>query len=162
MATFPAITMFLRRKEVPKPFVPAINSFWYLMCNKILGYCERPEELAILISVSRLPLRMCGIYLSNIILAFAKNYACLQLLALFTSYSPLLGCAGDWVKTVLWDAFLHSGKFVAQNSPTMHFHNHLDPVSCATSKWRVWSRTFWTFITWNIRKACYSITFSYY
>ena len=71
------------------------------MCNKILGYCERPEELAILISVSRLPLRMCGIYLSNIILAFAKNYACLQLLALFTSYSPLLGCAGDWVKMVV-------------------------------------------------------------
>ena len=83
MATFPAIIMFLRRKEVPKPFVPAINSFWYLICNKILGYCERPEELAILISVSRLPLRMCGIYLSNIILAFAKNYARLELITLF-------------------------------------------------------------------------------
>ena len=83
MATFPAVIMFLRRKEVPHPFGPAINSFWYFICNKILGYCERPKELAILISVSRLPLRMWGIYLSNNILAFAKNYARLELLALF-------------------------------------------------------------------------------
>ena len=108
MATFPAIIMFLRHKEVPRPFVPGINSFWYLICNKILGYCERPEELAILISVSRLPLRMCGIYLSNIILAFAKNYARLELLALFHSLF-----ARDRLEmgfqvhcgTVLWDLF---------------------------------------------------------
>ena len=33
--------------------------------------------------------------------------------------------------------FQHGGKFVPQNSPTMHFDNHLDPVSRATSKWRI-------------------------
>ena len=44
---------------------------------------------------------MCGIYLSNIILAFAKNDARLELLHSFTSYSPLLGCAGDRVEMVL-------------------------------------------------------------
>ena len=29
--------------------------------------------------------------------------------------------------------FQHGGKFVPQNNPTMHFDNHLDPVSRATS-----------------------------
>ena len=37
--------------------------------------------------------------------------------------------------TVLGTHFQHSGKFVPQNSPTMQLDNHLDPVSCATSKW---------------------------
>ena len=32
--------------------------------------------------------------------------------------------------------FQHGGKFVPQNSPTMHFDNRLDPVSHATSKWQ--------------------------
>ena len=31
--------------------------------------------------------------------------------------------------TILGDAFQHCGKFVPQNSPTMHFHHHLDLVS---------------------------------
>ena len=60
-------------------------------------------------------------------------------------HSPLWGCVGDWVElvvkvhcgTVLEDALQHGGKFAAQNSPTMHFDNHLDPVSRATSKWRI-------------------------
>ena len=38
--------------------------------------------------------------------------------------------------------FQHGGKFVPQNSPTMHFDNHLDPVSRATSKWRIEARSF--------------------
>ena len=33
--------------------------------------------------------------------------------------------------------FQHGGKFVPQNSPTMHFDNHLDPDFRATSKWRM-------------------------
>ena len=37
----------------------------------------------------------------------------------------------------LWDAYQRGGKFVPQNSPRMHFDNHLDPVSRATSKWRI-------------------------
>ena len=61
------------------------------------------------------------------------------------SYWPLWGCAGDWVEMVskcivglLWGTnFQHGGKFVPQSSPTMHFDNHLDPVSQPTSKWRI-------------------------
>ena len=61
------------------------------------------------------------------------------------SYWPLWGCAGDWVDMVskcivglLWGThFQHGGKFVPQSSPTMHFDNHLDPVSQPTSKWRI-------------------------
>ena len=60
-------------------------------------------------------------------------------------HSPLWGCAGDRdemvVKvhcgTVFEDAFQHGSKFAAQNSPTMHLDNHLEPVSRATSKWRI-------------------------
>ena len=60
-------------------------------------------------------------------------------------HSPLWGCAGDrdemvvkvYCGTVFEDAFQHGGKFAAQNSPTMHFDNHLEPVSRATSKWRI-------------------------
>ena len=60
-------------------------------------------------------------------------------------HSPLWGCAGDWVQmvvkvhcgTVLEDAFQHGRKFAAQNSPTMHFDIHLDPVFHATSNWRI-------------------------
>ena len=33
--------------------------------------------------------------------------------------------------------FQHSGKFVPLNSLTMHFNNHQDPVSRATSKWLI-------------------------
>ena len=33
--------------------------------------------------------------------------------------------------------FQQGGKFVPQNSPRMHFDNHLDPVSRTTSKWRI-------------------------
>ena len=33
--------------------------------------------------------------------------------------------------------FQHGGKFVSQNSPTMHFDNHLHRVFRATSKWRI-------------------------
>ena len=50
---------------------------------------------------------------------------------------PLWGCAEEWVKMVLkcivglfWGTnFQHGGKFVPQNSPTMHFDNHLDPCN---------------------------------
>ena len=38
--------------------------------------------------------------------------------------------------------FPHGGKFVPQNSPTMHFDNHLDPVSRATFKWLISLREF--------------------
>ena len=39
---------------------------------------------------------------------------------------------------LLWGTnFQHGGKFVPQSSPTMHFDNHLDPVSQPTSKWRI-------------------------
>ena len=33
--------------------------------------------------------------------------------------------------------FQHGGKFVSQNSRTMHFDNHLDRISRATSKWLI-------------------------
>ena len=39
--------------------------------------------------------------------------------------------------TVLGTHFQHGGKVVPQNSPTMHFDNHLDPVFRATLKWRM-------------------------
>ena len=39
--------------------------------------------------------------------------------------------------TVLWDEFAAMLKMRPINSPTMHFGNHLDPVSCTTSKWRI-------------------------
>ena len=40
--------------------------------------------------------------------------------------------------TVLRDAFSTWGKNSSpKNSPTMHFDNRLDPVSRATSKWRI-------------------------
>ena len=38
--------------------------------------------------------------------------------------------------------FQHGGKFVPYNSPTIHFDNGLDPVSCATSKLRKLSPKF--------------------
>ena len=44
--------------------------------------------------------------------------------------------------TVLGTNFPHGGKFVPQNSPTMHFDNHLDPVSRATFKWLISLREF--------------------
>ena len=43
--------------------------------------------------------------------------------------------------TVLGTHFHCGVKFVPQNSPTMHFDNRLDPVSHATSKWRIASDT---------------------
>ena len=63
----------------------------------------------------------------------------------FLIYSPLWGCAGDRVKmvvkvhcgTVLGAKLPPCWKCVPQNSPTMHFDNHVDPVSRATSKWRI-------------------------
>ena len=39
--------------------------------------------------------------------------------------------------------FQHGGKFVPQNSPTMHFDNHLDPVFRATLKWRMEETAEW-------------------
>ena len=39
-----------------------------------------------------------------------------------------------------WTHFQHGGKFVPKNSPTMRFDNHLDPIFCATSKWRITGR----------------------
>ena len=39
--------------------------------------------------------------------------------------------------TVLGDAFSTWRQIRSQNSPTMHFDNHLDLVSHATSKWRI-------------------------
>ena len=36
-----------------------------------------------------------------------------------------------------WTHFQSDGKFVPENSPTMHFDNHLDPVSLAPSKCRI-------------------------
>ena len=127
MATFPAIIMFVRHKEGPRPLGPAINSFWYLICNNILGYCERPEELEILIS--GLLLRMCGIYLSSIILAFAKNGARLELRSLFHSLFATLRFTGDRLKMVFksivglfWGThFQHVGKFVPKTVPQCTF-----------------------------------------
>ena len=160
--------MFLRHKEVPHPFGPAINSFWYLICNKIFGYCKRPEELAILIS--GLLLRMCGLFIHHYfgpLLRMARVWSSVHSFTHIRHFEVSRETGSRWVfKCIVglfWATyFQHGGKFIPQNSPTIHFHNHLDPVSRATSKWRIWSRTFWTFITWNIRKACYSITFSYY
>ena len=108
MATFPAVYMFLRHKEVPSSFGPAMNSFWYLICNDILVYCERLEELAILIS--RLLLRMCGIYLSSrLFLTFTQNYARLELRSLFHSLFATLRLRGrparDGCESALWDYF---------------------------------------------------------
>ena len=62
-----------------------------------------------------------------------------------TVYSPLWGCARDQVEmvvkvhcgTVLGDEFAAMLKMHAQNSPTMHFDNHHDSVSRATSNWRI-------------------------
>ena len=39
--------------------------------------------------------------------------------------------------TVLGHAFSTWRQIRPQNSPTMHFDNHLDPVSRATSKWQI-------------------------
>ena len=108
MATFPAIIMFVRSKEVPRPFGPALNSFWYLICNNVLGYCERPEELAILISV--LLLRMYGINLSSrLFWTFTQNYARLELRLLFHSLFATLRLRGrparDACESALWDYF---------------------------------------------------------
>ena len=97
MATFPDIIMFLRHKQVPRPFDSAISSFWYLIFNNILVNCERPEELAILIS--RLLLRICGIYLSSrLFWTFTQNYARLELRSLFHSF---WGCGGDRLEIVV-------------------------------------------------------------
>ena len=59
--------------------------------------------------------------------------------------SPLWGCAGDRVEMVskcivrlFWATHIqHGGKFVPQDSLTMHFDSHLDSVSRATSKWLI-------------------------
>ena len=53
------------------------------------------------------------------------------------------GCAGDraemvvkvYCGTVLGDEFAAMLKYVPHNSPTMHFDNHLEPVS-SISKWQ--------------------------
>ena len=132
MATFPAIIMFLSHKEVPNRFVPAINSFWYLISNNILGYCERPdrEELAILISCSRLLSLMCGIYLSNIILDFYSELRAfgapftLSLVIRHFEVARETGSRWLWecIVGLFWGSpFQHGGKFVPQNSPTMLF-----------------------------------------
>ena len=78
------------------------------------------------------------------------------------AYSPLWGCAGDRVKmvvkvhcgTVLGGAFSTWRQFCPQNSPTMHFDNHLDPVSRATSKWRIYEKKCWAFDRINSTRAC--------
>ena len=160
MAAFPAIIIILRHEEVPRPFCPAMNSFWYLICNYILGYCERPEQLAILISM--LLLRMCGEYtypaFFGLLLRITRVWSSAHS---FTRYLPFCGCAGDWLEmgfqvhcgTVLGDAF----STWRQICPPKQSHNALSrpsrPISLATSKWRIWSRAFWIFITWNFRKA---------
>ena len=47
----------------------------------------------------------------------------------------------DGCQSAFWDCFV--GRICRHvdmrpiNSPTMHFGNHLDPVSCTTSKWRI-------------------------
>ena len=160
MAAFPAIIIILRHEEVPRPFCPAMNSFWYLICNYILGYCGRPEQLAILIS--RLLLRMCGEYTYPALFwTFTKNYARLELRSLFHSLFATLRLRGRLARdgfqvhcgTVLGDAF----STWRQICPPKQSHNALSqpsrPVSLATSKWRIWSRAFWIFITWNFRKV---------
>ena len=132
MATFPAVIMFLRHEEVPRPFGPAINSFWYLICNKILVYWERPEELAILIF--RLPLRMCGIYLSSrLFWTFTQNYARLELRSLFHLLFATLRLRGRLARdgiqvhcgTVLGDAF----STWRQICPPKQSHNALSQPS---------------------------------
>ena len=108
MAAFPAIIIILRHEEMPRPFCPAMNSFWYLICNYILGYCERPEQLAILIS--RLLLRMCGEYTYPALFwTFTKNGARLELRSLFHSLFATLRLRGrlarDGFSSALWHCF---------------------------------------------------------
>ena len=128
MATFPAVYMFLRHKEVPSSFGPAMNSFWYLICNNILVYCERLEELAILIS--RLLLRMCGIYLSSrLFFTFTQNYARLELRSLFHSLFATLRLRGrparDGCESALWDYFGGRIFNMVANSSSKQSHNTL-------------------------------------
>ena len=133
MATFPAIIMFLRHKELPHPFVPAINSFWYLICNKIFGYCKRPEELAILISVSRLLLRMCGLFIHHYFGPLLRMARVWSTSHSFTCYSPLWGFGRDRLEmgfqvhcgTVLGDLF-STGR---QICPPKQSHNSLSQPS---------------------------------
>ena len=47
----------------------------------------------------------------------------------------------DGCQSAFWDCFVRRiCRHVDMrpiNSPTMHFGNHVDPVSCTTSKWRI-------------------------
>ena len=71
-----------------------------------------------------------------------QDWVCGRLFKQLGLQSPLWGCAGDRVAMVVkcivglfWGThFQHGGKFVPQNSPTMH---HLDPISRPISKWRM-------------------------
>ena len=60
-------------------------------------------------------------------------------------------CLSKCIVGLFWGThFQHGGKFVPQNSPTMHFDNHLDPVSRATSNCLLlWSRNFATMVMWR-------------
>ena len=65
-------------------------------------------------------------------------------------YWPLWGCAEDWVKMVVkcivglfWGTnFQHGGKFDPQNSPTMHFDNHLVQLQSGEYEVVVWCNLF--------------------
>ena len=48
------------------------------------------------------------------------------------------GWLSNCIVGLFWGTnFQHGGKFVPENSPTMPFDNHHDPVSSATSKWEI-------------------------
>ena len=67
---------------------------------------------------------------TNFSLAFAVQFEVVR----ETGQRQLSKCTVE----LFWGThFQYGGKFVPQNSPRMHFDNHLDPVSRATSKWRI-------------------------
>ena len=83
-------------------------------------------------------------------------------------YSPFWGCAGDLVEMVVkcivglfWGTnFQQSDKFVAQNSPTIHFDNNLHPVyRAAISKWWISDAISLTFAAAFVSSQCASKLF---
>ena len=72
---------------------------------------------------------------TNFSLTLPRNFTILH-------FEVVRGTGSRWLSKCIVGLFLgthfqHGGKFVPQNSPRMHFDNHLDPVSRTTSKWRI-------------------------
>ena len=85
-------------------------------------------------------------------------------------YSPLWGCAGDWVEMVVkcivglfWGRIFNRAANLSPKQSHNALDHHLDPVSLATSKWWIWwcllKETFDVMCIWSVSRDWLQIFF---